>query len=721
MSSSTGDLTAHASNDESKLSCEELSSLTAHEPASLVTVPAEIVINILGYLGAKKDWLCLAGTCQRVSNFVVAELDKYSVEDGDYYAVWYACVANKPAILLRHIALDATVVNRHFTRNFQRERLRRVKFRSKWRFYPQLRVFGKGMTPLAVAIVAGSEAIAQVLLVNGADPNRQDLRSISNSIPWHPIHWAVASKHESSVATIRMLGVHSANMNQVPEASMNGIFEYQKYIGCAPIFSLLMLQKPQWDSGGKRQTNCEEFNNDLRQLQGLRLRQLEALLQCGADPNVRNELDAVTPVFFLLSNLAIYNPSFYFEKSVTLSHEEDEQANVINEIATSFLDVLRDFGADICELGRSYFYHEILDSRIYVVSPETPLHTACRLKDRHKPIIDWFLRNGLSIDSLSRAQSTPLMVYCRSAFTDLDLFRKFLRNGPLINHSDTLGRTALHHLCANTKLRPQVMEKAVKMMLDRGADPTFMSNDGHVPAKELNPVKPNPGERNSREPDSPYTDVLAMLEMATKVWNKRARKREEQESKNNEGLALARSGSQGDRADNWRSDRERRVSHGNNGPENRKDGYGDKQTSHGTGSPVDGQTRNHATSKGSNRGSQRENRGKHQDSHQDNTHGGTQHSNNDNGNGRGKDRQDNSRRRHDKSTTQENDQPNPRGIFYQKARGGRYCSDNQGGHKGGNHGPTEKSIKSEPEQTPIVSLPWFRQRGGEAGDHNALP
>ncbi|RYC59849.1 hypothetical protein CHU98_g6372 [Xylaria longipes] len=668
MSGSTGNPTAHAVNDESGSLCEKRDR-TAHEPASLATIPAEIVLNIIGYLKKKKDWLGLIRTCRRVSSFVVAELDKYNVEDGQYYALWHACVTNKPAILLRQIAQDAAVVNRRFTREFRRAKVERVKFHSKWRFYPDCNVFGKGMTPLAVAIVAGSDAIVQILLANGADPNCPDVSPVfSNWIPWYPIHWAVASKHDSSVETIRMLGAHSANMNQVPQGCIEGVSEYPRGMKCAPIFGLLMLQKPLWDSQGKRQTTCEEFNDDLRQLQGLRLRQLEALLRCGADPNVRYDWDLVTPVFFLLSNMATYNPSFYFEKSVTLSHEEDGQANVINEIATSFLDMLRNFGADICGLGNIY-YHQELARRISASYPETPLHAACRLKDRHKHLIDWFLRNGLPIDSLGMAQSTPLMAYCGSTFTNVDLFRKFLRNGPMINHSDILGRTALHDLCANQGLRPQVREKAVKMMLDRGADPTIISNEGHVPAEELDLGGLNSTRKDSPHMDSPHKDVLAMLERATKAWNKGARKRE---NKRNERPTLARSATQDDHADNPRSDRgHRRVSQGNDKRENRENGYG-------AGSPISSRDHNHATSQGSNRGNRRENRGSHQESN----HGSTRHSNGNNGNCQGKDRRNTSRDSHDEGT-QESDKSAPRGTFYQKVRGGRYCSDAQGAHIGG--------------------------------------
>ncbi|KAI0440829.1 hypothetical protein F4803DRAFT_525954 [Xylaria telfairii] len=643
-SATSGNPTTHAATNDAENPCDKSDKMAPHEPGSLATIPAEIVLSILGSLKKKKDWLSLARTCRRVSSFVVAELDKYNVEHGQNYALWYACVTNKPTILLHQIHQDAAVVNRHFLKDFERRRVKRVVVPSNWRLDPDCTRFGGGQSPLSVAIIAGSGTIIQLLLANGADPNRRDTAPVFlHVIPWYPIDWAVASKHESSVATIEMLAAHSANMNQVSEHFIQDASDKPIRTKQAPIFHLLRLQKPIWNSQDNRQTSCEVFNDDLRQLQGLRLRQLKALLQCGADPNITYECDRVTPVFSLLSNLAIYSPSFYFDKSVMLSHEEDAQADVVNEIVTSFLDMLRDFGANIRRLGNTYFTYgyEKIDYRIFSLLPETPLHAACKLHDRHKPIIDWFLCNGLPIDSPSRNQGTPLMAYCGSTFVDVDQFKKFLGNGPAINHSDVHGRTALHYLCANQGLRPQVREKAVKIMLDRDADPTFVNNEGNDPAKELDP----------RQLGSAYKDVLAMLETAKKSWNKRARKREERGSNNRECLDLTSSKNRNGRTDNRRSGREREwVSHGNNKPEGQESGYGDRKTGHGAGSFVSSRGRNRGAAQGSNRGNRRQN----QDINKDRNNGSTRNTNGNNGNTQGGDRRDTPRTHHDKGARRGN-------------------------------------------------------------------
>ncbi|GAP84425.1 putative ankyrin repeat-containing protein [Rosellinia necatrix] len=473
--------------------CKKLRQMTLDEPASLATLPPEIVLNILGSLDTR-DWFSLARTCRRLSIVAVAELDKYNAEEGEYYAVWYACVANKPAILLHQIAHDVTIVNRYFTSNFSNKR---VDFR-----------FGRDMTPLAVSILAARDAIVRILLANGADPNLPDRKPIlGNEVLWYPINWAVIPKRKSSVPIIKLLSGHGADMNQVPKIYAERVSGYPKGLRCPPIFRLLTLEKPRFHSVHGKPTTCETFNRDLCKIQDLRLRQLIALLQSGANPNQQYDRDLVTPIFFLLTSLATYTPSFYFENRLILSHEGDAQADIINEIVVSFLDTLHRFGADIYGLGNTYVYPRPLIGDKPFDNTETPLHAACRLNDRHKPIISWFLRNGASIESCSQTKKTPFMDYCSSIFTDVDMFREFLGNRPIINSKDALGRTALHYLCANHRLWPQVKEKAVRIILDRGADPTAVDLSGHIPADDV--LLPDMAS-------SPEEDVIIMLEKAVR-------------------------------------------------------------------------------------------------------------------------------------------------------------------------------------------------------------
>ncbi|TGJ84143.1 hypothetical protein E0Z10_g4625 [Xylaria hypoxylon] len=558
--------------------CKHLAKMAMHEPTSLSVLPAELILDILGSLDMKRDWFSLARTCRRVSNVVVAELGKYNANEGNNYAFWYACVANKPTILLRHISLDVTVVNRHFTCNFMNPR---IKF-----------AFGQFMSPLAVAIRAGRGGIVRLLLANGADANLPDREPASKQcVLCYPINWAVDSKHDSSVAIIKMLKDHSADLNQVPKDWGKRRDEYPKRMKCAPIFRLLMLDKPPRRPHSSQPTSCEMYDNDFKKIQDLRLLQLIALLEGGADPNKRWDWDFVTPVFFLLASLAAYTPSFYFPNRLMLSHEEAAQASMVNDIVASFLDTLRDFGAHVHGLGNTYFYNEEEARAISAAYPETPLHAVCRLKDRHKPLIYWFLRNGTHIDVLGKASNTALMAYCGSNFKDTDQFQKFLRRRPVINHRDILGRTALHDLCANRLLQPQVKEKAVRMMLDAGADPTAVSDEKRDPTEELDFVTgsnnaydeaANPtAVRNERRDSAqkidprigrydPHHTLREMLHNAAEKWK-------ELNQKNEERLVLAdkrptnhRRGSRGGRG----------GGHANSRNENRSRGVGHRPSNH---------------------------------------------------------------------------------------------------------------------------------------------
>ncbi|KAI0399836.1 ankyrin repeat-containing domain protein [Xylaria palmicola] len=472
--------------------CRTLDKLTmSDEPPGLLTLPNELILIILDYLPRKKDWCALARVSRRVSRCLRAELAKFMVTDPDTYALWYACVANKPDLLLRLVAHTPAFVDHRFTRSFPNKRT-------------GVEV-GQGMTPLGVAISAGHHVIIHHLLAHHADPNLPDCTPSSlNPVLWLPIHRAVRSKHESSVVIISMLAAHSANMDQAPEQSPDHVESRSQSRRYSPIFPLLKLDKPRKILRHDQVTSCEEFNRDFLKLQSLRLQQLETLLHAGADPNTRQHWNSVTPVCFLLSSLNALDPGFYFSSRLITKQDAADQAELFNGIVATFLDVLRDAGADPCAYGNG---------------TETPLHMACRLPDRHKPLINWFLDHGASIDAHDEtARTTPLMTYCKWPFVDIDQFHQFLRNGPMINFPDSLGRTALHHLCANLHLAIQVKEKAVRAMLAGGADPMFRSKAGLTPAQELPP--PSIGQKE----DYLNRDILLMFKKANEKWEATARR-----------------------------------------------------------------------------------------------------------------------------------------------------------------------------------------------------
>ncbi|KAI1174853.1 hypothetical protein F4777DRAFT_579592 [Nemania sp. FL0916] len=351
---------------------EALGETAFHEQSDLTALPAELMLKILGSL-SKKDWLALARTCRRLSeSLVVPELVKFEVTQGQYFGLFWACTANKPAILTHHIALDPAVVDRHFARKFDDEKTR----------YP----WGFGMTPLTVAIAAGCKSMVRDLLASGADPNRFDLQPPHwREVVWNPINWAVSLENESSVAMIQILAGHGADMNQAPRDLTSGVSEYPWEYICAPIFKLLRLDKPHLPlcEEGDSLPIGEQFNKDLRGQQELRHRKLVALLEGGADPNARYGQSPMTPTVFLLTNLSNWEPSYYSPDTPLYGHDAEAQANIVNGIVIAFLSTLRHFGAEIYAPGSKHLDQELAENS------ETPLAIACRLPTCHKPVVHW--------------------------------------------------------------------------------------------------------------------------------------------------------------------------------------------------------------------------------------------------------------------------------------------------------------------------------------------
>ncbi|KAI0975115.1 hypothetical protein F4678DRAFT_419361 [Xylaria arbuscula] len=483
---------------------ENLSKITIQAPVSLPMLPPEMTLNILRYL-ERSDWAAYARTCRRVSNVVSAELEKRCMGKDRDRSLWYACVTDKPDLLRRHISHDATIVNHTFS------------------YYPGTfrgSTFGLGMSALAAAVTAGRENIVRLLLENNANANLPDDKPmLMGAGHYYPINRAVRSKHKSSVAIISMLKQHSANMNQVPKDEGDGVviddyhFKRLKY---APIFQVLRLDMPVGNSRLSAQpTSCEQFNRDFRKRQALRSHQLVALLSCGADPNAIGNF--MTPIFFLLDSLARYVPSFYFSNRLILSDEADKQASLVNNFALLLLDVLLAYGADIHAFGNTEFYKDMMGDHMSDEYVESPLHAVCRLRDRHRPLIDWFLYHGVDVNIRNANGVTTLMVYCSSPFEDLEQFQQFLNRRPEIDLRDRYRQTALHHLCTNDRLKIQVKEKAVRMMLDAGADPTALDESGHHPMWRDNKNKKN-------YPPDVHDSLRETLDHERNEWEKRKKK-----------------------------------------------------------------------------------------------------------------------------------------------------------------------------------------------------
>lgn len=505
----SGYICSLGSNSEnfSRISTKMSTKMSTPEPVGLASMPPEVMLEIISYLPRRRDWLSLARSCQHVSSIVTAELTKYSLTvTGDRsYSCWYACVHANLDLLRRHLAHDPNVVHYLFPREtFQSmtghrdsgDGFRLVRSSNKWK--PD----GNEMTPLAIAVIAGNYTVVQELLAKGANPNRTGAEPSSTGLLRYPIHWAVCSRKSNSIAIIKALGKYSANLNTEHRDLDIGMGIGQMWRGesCAPIFLLLMLQKPRARTQG--QTTCEMFNHDFQQLQKFRLQQLTALLKSGADPNIKYPETDMTPVLFLLSSLNEYSPSFYFSSILQTREEEREQSEIVSDTVISFLETLHSFGSDLNKSGDTFTYRSSPTTYMYRVPEEfdrniflrgrTPLLMACRLHDDYKKfLIPWFIVNGARTDMLTAEGTTMLMEFCQSRFADISLFKKILtiRDHPHINFTGPQGRTAFHYLCANPRITPRVKVQAIKLMFSIWADPTLVSEEGHTPCGEIEKTK----------------------------------------------------------------------------------------------------------------------------------------------------------------------------------------------------------------------------------------
>lgn len=182
------------------------------------------------------------------------------------------------------------------------------------------------------------------------------------------------------------------------------------------------------------------------------------LLEAGADPNNKDK----SGDFPLLQIL--YGGSEPLEK-----HKRDALACLLR----------REFATDV-----------------NVVPPGTlnmPLHLAVRRKDPYA--VSMLLTSGAKVNEPNGSGMTPLMLAAnawssRISSGQVEVLRFLLQKGVNVNEQNDVGTTALHiaasHLC----------EKAVGLLLKKGADPAIRDIDGHdacfYPGDSPNKIKKSP-------------------------------------------------------------------------------------------------------------------------------------------------------------------------------------------------------------------------------------
>ncbi len=82
--------------------------------------------------------------------------------------------------------------------------------------------------------------------------------------------------------------------------------------------------------------------------------------------------------------------------------------------------------------------------------------------------LQWFILNGADVNETHRNQGTPLHVACYNG--NLPGMELLLTYGASVNTKDSFGATALHKASVHTQWSETEMQRAVDLLLDRGAD-----------------------------------------------------------------------------------------------------------------------------------------------------------------------------------------------------------------------------------------------------------
>ncbi|KAH9892189.1 ankyrin repeat-containing domain protein [Xylariomycetidae sp. FL2044] len=415
----------------------------------------------------------MAQVCKRWSHNIIPEMYRHDEKTGDCHALWWSCEFRGTKPTLSYIlAWKPVLANYHFKRNHSSKQPTNLSVANQQSTEKRsTRPKGKWQTPLSIAVRAENRKALKTLLENGADPNLPDrLPTDGHALCWYPIHWAVRYKRDPHrvASRISMLGSFGADMNRVPTQPHPDSLQYapdpeailQGYGSRAedefsPIFHILQLRPPSFR--GEAMTSV--FNGFYTTVLEKRNEQLVELLQKGANPNLRHSGNGFTPLFYLIHNIYLWEPSFHFPIGYATKQEREEQGtNVVLPQVVKFIDTLVRFGANV----NQFSIGPRKDGDI------TPLHLACclQMSFRHG-VVAKLLESGAEVNAESNHKRTPLFLMFDPPPDKFNvaLVGWFIENGANVNHQDKEGNTALHILCRSITVHVRHRELVIKALL----------------------------------------------------------------------------------------------------------------------------------------------------------------------------------------------------------------------------------------------------------------
>ena len=293
-----------------------------------------------------------------------------------------------------------------------------------------------GWTPLHSASQEGHVKLAELLILHGANVGSRDNNG------WTPLH---SASQEGRVKLAELLLYHGADVDSRENDGWTPLHSASEE-GHVKLVELLLIQhRAQVDSrDNKAQTSLH-----LAALKG-HLDIAKILLACGADPNVRNDIDK-TPSDLALDNAKLEVANF-LSRFTTMSGATKTTASPTNNQHPDFVQFPR----------RPHHGDGVISDSVYTASANGQIDIVRSLLDNCAADIDVEDRNNHRQTALDAASDNG----------KLDVAELLIERGADVNSRCAAGRTPLHYASRGGHL------DVVRLLLDHKADVDARERNG---------------------------------------------------------------------------------------------------------------------------------------------------------------------------------------------------------------------------------------------------